>query len=522
MAIPSISPDSLTNHESQILHIVPALAGSEAESWDDLTAETEAQNDLAAGPLQLLQSKPAQTIFFILLLAVVLPVVLPGLAQYREAWPDLRLFTRFNGSAAARLDDVPGGAPGSTNAAAPVLPTVATGSAALSDPQGAMNAFYQSLAKTAARQPHAITRIIHYGDSPISADFITGTTRRKMQEHFGDAGHGFILASRPWAWYNHEGFTFTGSGWASSPLLGSRLSDGAYGLGGVSARAAGAGHYARYAPAATTTTGQNSSRIEVYYYKQPNGGSFSVASEDGAQQNFDTNDANTGAGFAELRTNATGTHSFEIKVTGGNVRLFGAVLENDGPGVVYDSIGITGAYAGLFAKEMNEQHWAEELRHRNPNLVIINYGTNESQFDAPENFPVYEKDLREVVRRVRAALPQSSLLIMAPMDRGKRGPGGNIITLPAIPKIVEMQRRVAEETGCAFFDTFAAMGGNGTMAQWYAGVNGTRLVGGDLMHPTVAGAEYVGQLLYNALAQGYENYQTARAQPQATPQTKKN
>ena len=38
---------------------------------------------------------------------------------------------------------------------------------------------------------------------------------------------------------------------------------------------------------------------------------------------------------------------------------------------------------------------------------------------------------------------------------------------PTIPRIVALQQRVAHETGCAFFDTYTAMGGEGTMARWY-------------------------------------------------------
>jgi hypothetical protein len=97
---------------------------------------------------------------------------------------------------------------------------------------------------------------------------------------------------------------------------------------------------------------------------------------------------------------------------------------------------------------------------------------------------------------------------MSPMDRGRRN-GGAVVTHPAIPKIVAMQRLVAQETGCAFFDTFTAMGGDGTMSRWYAGVNGQRLVGGDLMHPKPPGAEIVGALLSDAIIKGYERYQSA-------------
>jgi len=183
--------------------------------------------------------------------------------------------------------------------------------------------------------------------------------------------------------------------------------------------------------------------------------------------------------------------------------MFGAVLENDGPGVVYDSLGVNGAFAGLLATVMNEQHWTTQLQHRNPNLVILNYGTNESQYASDDQMARYERDLREVVRRVHAALPNAAVLVVSPMDRGTHQ-GGKVITLPSIPKIVEMQRRVAAETNCAFFDLFAAMGGEGTMAKWHEGKN--HLVGGDLTHPNGAGAEKIGDLIYHALIDGYDRY----------------
>ena len=131
----------------------------------------------------------------------------------------------------------------------------------------------------------------------------------------------------------------------------------------------------------------------------------------------------------------------------------------------------------------------------------------------------YEKDLREVIRRVRVALPNVSILVVSPMDRGKRAPGGKIITMPSIPMIVEMQRRVALEENCAFFNTFQAMGGEGTMAKWAAGKGKNHLVGGDLTHPTAEGAEIVGSLIYEAINDGYTKYK-ARAGNQLVAQGK--
>ena len=153
------------------------------------------------------------------------------------------------------------------------------------------------------------------------------------------------------------------------------------------------------------------------------------------------------------------------------------------------------------------------MRHRNPDLVILNYGTNESGFAAFLTRE-YEKELREAIRRVRAALPNASILVMSPMDRGQKN-GGEIETLPTIPRIVEIQRRVAAELRCGFFNTFEAMGGAGTMARWYD--NQPRLVSADFIHPTPAGAHIVATAFVRELTSRIESVQIAPGAGSRTP-----
>lgn len=468
------------------------------------------------GTWRVLWSKPAQTMLLVFILAA-LPLFVPGFDEYRakyeEMMPDLSELVTFNGNGTNAPTDVPGGAPASVDSAqtGAGTPVVAGSEHPIEDPARALDNFYAALARTDAKKPGAITRITHYGDSPITNDGITSTVRRMMQVRYGDAGHGFILMDRPWAWYNHEAITFTsGGGWTSDAMMNPKINDGQFGLGGVSFRASGPGKYARFGPAAEGETGKNFSRMDVYYEQQPGGGQFSVSVNNGNAQTVSTASDAMRSGFFEFKAPQAGANNFEVRTVGGEVRLFGAVLENDGPGVVYDSLGVNGAYAGLLATVMNEAHWAGQLQHRRPDLVILNYGTNESQYATSDQLARYEKDLREVIRRVRAALPGVSILVVSPMDRGQRAPGGKIITKPSIPMIVEMQRRVALDTGCAFFNTFKAMGGEGTMAKWYAGTGRNHYVGGDLTHPTPEGAEIVGSIIYKALEDGYAKYK-ARA-----------
>jgi lysophospholipase L1-like esterase len=469
------------------------------------------------GNLRRLLSKPAQTILLVILLAV-LPLLIPGLGRklslkgqpYREILPSLHELISFKGSEANRGGgDLPGAPAVNDGLAAAIPAEVPPGARDIVDPNHALDSFYARLARTDAKDPSAITRISHYGDSPITNDGITAPVRRLMQERFGDAGHGFILVDRPWAWYGHQAITFTsGGGWTSDSLMNPDVKDGALGFGGVTFQANGAGKYARFAPAGDGNTGKSFSRMDVYFLRQPNGGQFAASVNGAGEQTVSTKSEGAESGFYEYDAPQKGANTFEIKTVSGSVRLFGAVLENDGPGVVYDSLGVNGAYAGLLATVMNEQHWASQLQHRKPDLIIINYGTNESQYASDSQMVRYDKDLREVIRRVRSALPNVSILVVSPMDRGTHA-GGKIITLPSIPKIVELQRRVAMESNCAFFNLYAAMGGEGTMAKWHEGTN--HLVGGDLTHPTAEGAEKVGALIYQAIVDGYTRYQARTA-----------
>jgi lysophospholipase L1-like esterase len=370
----------------------------------------------------------------------------------------------------------------------------------IEDPSGhALDAFFAALARAEASGGQ--TRICHYGDSPITNDGITSTVRRLLQQRFGDAGHGFILLDKPWSWYGHVGVTHDASrGWQSDPMFIAK-GEHYYGLGGVSFTADGADVTASFGTAADGDTGRSVAAFDIYYLARPGGGDFETEVDGQADARISTASETITSGFHRVSVDE-GAHQLTIRTVGnGPVQLFGVVLESSRAGVEYDSLGVNGAFIGLLAHYLDADHWAEQLRHRRPDLVIIGYGANESQF---ERLPMdqYEQDTKEVIRRIRAAVPAASIMLVGPMDRGMRGASGRLVTRPMIPKLIAYQRRLAAETGCAFFDTFSAMGGEGTVARWFEAK--PRLMGGDFTHPTWQGSEIVGTLLNDAIIKAYE------------------
>jgi lysophospholipase L1-like esterase len=252
-------------------------------------------------------------------------------------------------------------------------------------------------------------------------------------------------------------------------------------------------------------------RVEVEYLKQPGGGIFTVTAGETPVGETDT-EGEKQPGFAGFEL-PSGTTDVTIAVKSGSVRLFGASFEKEAPGVIYNSLGVNGGQIQMVLRYYERRQWTEQLQHQKPDLVILNYGTNESGF-ASYIDAAYGKELREVIARVKAALPGTPVLIMSPMDRGERRNDGTIGTIATLPRLVAIQRQAAAETGCAFFNTFEAMGGEGTMGRWYA--MQPRLISADFMHPLPQGARKVGVLLDDALLAGYEQYEAARKTEQIT------
>jgi lysophospholipase L1-like esterase len=372
----------------------------------------------------------------------------------------------------------------------------------IEDPSGhALDRLFSSLMQAEAGNRQV--RIEHYGDSPITNDGITSTVRRELQLKFGDAGHGFILIAKPWGWYGHIGVTADASpGWEPKPMFISQ-GDHLFGLGGACFSSSKTGARATFGTTDEGKVGHAVSSFDIYYLAQPDGGDFDVSVDGNFQSRVQTAGSQPDSGFFQVKV-PNGAHSMTLSAAGnGAVRLYGVVLQSDLPGVQYDSLGVNGAYVGLLAHYMDQDHWIEQLRHRNPDLVILNYGTNESQFD---KLPMdqYIRDTKEVIRRIRAALPQAAIMLVSPMDRGMRGEGGDIVTRPSIPRLVSWQRAIAAETGCAFFDTYTAMGGEGTVAKWID--SRPKLMGGDYTHPTAQGAEIVGGLISTAILNAYQKF----------------
>jgi len=373
----------------------------------------------------------------------------------------------------------------------------------LFDDSGALDPFFAALARLEAAKDNEHVSILHYGDSPTTADLITGDVRSLLQQRFGDAGHGYLLIAKPWAWYGHRDTDISSRNWTISTAVGKMRSE-TYGLGGASFQGvSGASSHITLKDAAQSS-------MELSFLAQPDGGTVQISADDQPIATVDTAADTREPGWQTVPLLA-GTKTVDIKPASGHVELFGETFERQQHGILYDSLGLNGASTTVLSRGFNSDIWAAELKHTAPQLVVINYGTNESSFGSFVDRQ-YEGELRTAIQRIRNALPDVSILVMSPMDRGQRSGIDEIETMDTIPRIVAIQKRVASDTRCAFFDTFNAMGGDGTMSRWYTGK--PRLVAADLIHPTPQGASIIAQIFVKDLTLGYDRYKAQQVSPE--------
>lgn len=350
----------------------------------------------------------------------------------------------------------------------------------------------------ASAHGEATTRILHFGDSHVAADLWTARIRHRLQQAFGDAGPGFIGLGRSARRYAHRDLKLSRSRrWKEEWVREkSWREDGLYGLDGVLVSSTRAAEWLRVETSTRGEFGRSLGLMELWYLEQPRGARLRVRVDRRTPRRVRTRSAAVSLGVCRIEL-AAGPHSFELRQqTRGRLGVLGLVAERRQPGVVYDVLGVNGARAASML------HWSEELfaaqvALRRPDLVILSFGTNEAG-DMDDPLPSYEHRLGEVLARVRGAAQDAGCLITGSSDCPLLEPGtGLVLPNPRLPGLIEVQRRVAREHGCAFWDTQAAMGGPLAMADW--ALADPRLAGQDLVHLNARGYRRLAELFLVAL-----------------------
>lgn len=358
--------------------------------------------------------------------------------------------------------------------------------------------FYAALQELRLGQRQEHVRVLWLGDSHTAADFWTHAVRQPLQSRFGEGGAGLVLLGLKMYRHGMANLSRTGK-WRTLPRIPSATRphrDGVLGLGGQAAAPLSRDASARVELARTLDWAKGPLRWEVLYRLPHATSKFTVRSgHDVSVEVSHHTGQRRPSGLEGIVIETEGSLSLSLDGFVGEPELFGVIVEGEAPGVVVDTLGINGARAAT-PLAWDADAWIEEVKAREPSLVVLSYGTNEVGDAAA--LSVYEEHYGKLLERLRAGAPHSDCLIVGPTDRV----GRDWTSMPRVQAIDDAQRRIASELRCAFFSPLGAMGGPGGLKRWAFGK--PKLARRDRVHLLPSGYRQLGATMAEDLLSSFE------------------
>jgi lysophospholipase L1-like esterase len=355
-------------------------------------------------------------------------------------------------------------------------------------------AFFDSLFVALDSATRTPLRIIHYGDSQIEEDRISGTIRSRLQARFGGSGPGMMPA--------REYATRQVGGGASVALE-------RFFIFGDPAYRAGIRQYGPYGDFVRLDT----AAVLSYYPVQSRGEerctfdqvtlvAGNLRSDLHIRSRGDTLTAEPGEPLVLARFALPDSSRRASLTVSGYADLYGVLLDGKS-GVRLDNVAMRGS-GGTFFTAMDAAQLRAFFEQENVRLLLLQFGGN--------SIPMFRTDkavsdnleaVRRQIRYLQGLAPQAKIVFIGPSDMSTTV-RGRLQTYPRLPAFVDSLKQSATQCGAAYWDIYGAMGGENSMQAW--GAAKPPLAGPDFIHFTLAGAKRVGEMFCDSFFLYYDYY----------------
>ena len=335
-------------------------------------------------------------------------------------------------------------------------------------------------------------RIAFFGDSFIEGDILCGSFRDTLQAIFGGRGVGYVPMASEVAQFRMS-IRHTYENWETYSLVNKKNAGIPLGFPGYCFVPLSENSINYHTPKKSSRPFEN---FRLFYRNHAiNQLRFVINDSLEYTQDLAVSDSVT-----KLSLSVTPATSLDLRFEKpDSLWVYGGSFE-DGPGVYVDNMAMRGN-SGMGLSSISDSQIHQFNSHQNYRLVILQYGLNVVSESDSLGYDWYVEKMVKVVNKLRLAMPQAAILLLGVSDRSSNQ-DGTFATIPAIPKMRDAQRKIAQRTQVAFWDTFDAMGGSGTMVNY---VNSNPpLAAKDYTHLTYLGGRKIAKKLADALLHDFK------------------
>lgn len=370
-------------------------------------------------------------------------------------------------------------------------------------------AFFQKLDNARGKR----VRIMHYGDSQIEGDRITGYLRNRFQRRFGGSGPGLMTALPGHAesasiihkasnnWIQHSVYykKDTILPHRKFGVLGSFARFTSYQADSINSNTVQQAWIEFNKSGMAYSSVRNFTECRVFY---------GHVNKEFTVKGF-INDSLTWFEYIDpaqsiksFKWQFTAPPSrFRVEFEGSKSPDIYAISLDSPKGVSVDNLPFRGS-SGTEFNRLDFKHVEQMSRNINSGLIIMQFGVNVVPHIV-KNYNWYERALTRQLKYMKQVFPYTPILIVSVSDMSMRK-GNYYVTYPNIKKIKRAQRNAAKNANCSYWDLQQAMGGENSMPSWVFAQ--PTLASKDFIHFNRRGGHIIAQMLFNALMYEYDNY----------------
>jgi len=353
-------------------------------------------------------------------------------------------------------------------------------------------------------------RIIHYGDSQIEGDRMSGYIRNRLQGYHGGSGPGFIpivqayqqisanvTPSANWKRYaafdpTHKRFSHKKYGAYTSISRFTKVYDfenDSINLENIETTKAtidiGVSQRSYALLRNVTSIGLHYGNallpisIQVY-----NDGELIKSDSLIVDGNYHTYSINLSVAPSNLRI------ELESKIS---PDFYGLTLDGS-KGISMDNVAMRGASGTVFAA-MDSENFAQMYQQLQPKVLIFQFGGNTVPYlKDSSSVRNYAANLQNHLNWTRSKTNNASVIFIGPSDMTTTD-NGELVTYKLLPYLNKVLKDTCLENGIAYWSLFDAMGGKNSMKHWVD----QKLATSDYTHFSPSGTKVVSELFFVAL-----------------------